>query len=163
VDLGFQVERQEKSNWCWAAVSLSIHKFFKPASARRQCGVAGALLKLPCCGNFTRKCNEPESLTSALRHFARLNRVVQRVPEFGEIQTEINAGRPVCARFEWTTGAFKGFGHFAVVCGFDAALGGSVVIVEDPFYGRSRRPYEQIVRSYQFNRGQWTHTYFIKG
>ncbi len=161
MDIGLEVETQEHSNWCWAAVSVSVHRFFERGSDARQCGAAGAIRGLPCCDGFTQKCNQPESLTQALTHFGKLKRQpVERAATFDEIRSEVLAGRPLCMRVEWTTGAIKGNGHFAVITGFDNSAGTPVVLVEDPFYGRSRRPYDRIVVSYQFNRGLWTHTYF---
>jgi hypothetical protein len=38
--LSLTVQRQEKSEWCWAAVSASVDRFFRPDSAHTQCEIA---------------------------------------------------------------------------------------------------------------------------
>ena len=39
------IQRQEMSEWCWAAVSVSVDRFFRPDSTHTQCEIAGAALK----------------------------------------------------------------------------------------------------------------------
>lgn len=157
----FEMERQKKSNWCWAAVSVSVARFFDPATERQQCGVAGALRGLPCCSGFTKDCNRPEKLSRALTEVKRFDQIVEPTISFADLRKEINAGRPVCVRFEWQGGEFKSFGHFAAIRGYDDSGSEPVVIVDDPFYGRSRRLYRIILDSYQLARGKWTHTYLV--
>jgi hypothetical protein len=162
VDLeDFEMERQQRSNWCWAAVSVSIARFFEEDSERKQCGIAGALRGLPCCQEFSRPCNRPDSLRRALVEVGRLDSMLEHPVKFDAIQKQIDEQLPVCVRFEWQGGPFRSFGHFAAIRGYDVSAKGPVVIVDDPFYGRSRRLYKTILNAYQLSRGKWTHTYLV--
>jgi hypothetical protein len=47
--LSFKVPHQERSEWCWVAVSLGVDRFFRPDSTHCQCEIAGSALNLKCC------------------------------------------------------------------------------------------------------------------
>lgn len=83
--LHFRIQRQEQSEWCWAAVAVSVERFFDPHSKLTQCEVANKVIpKLPkqvppivfppsdcgccchCCCN-PESCNHPAELKLALQ------------------------------------------------------------------------------------------------
>jgi len=48
--LRFTMQPQQQTQWCWAAVSVSINLFYHPASGRTQCAVANtAMGQTTCC------------------------------------------------------------------------------------------------------------------
>jgi len=59
-----EMQTQEMAEWCWAAVSVSVDKFFNPASSRTQCTVAEDVLTRSCCGGEA-ACNEPADASAA--------------------------------------------------------------------------------------------------
>src|SRR3712207_2834287 len=67
---GLSIERQERTNWCWSAVGISVERFYNPDSTRTQCELANvALRRSDCCGEAARdyeKCNEPWYLDRVL-------------------------------------------------------------------------------------------------
>ena len=80
--LNFSIQRQEHSEWCWAAVAVSVERFFDPHSKLKQCEVANKVLPkahppipLPpsdcgCCCHCCcdpRSCNKPAELERALK------------------------------------------------------------------------------------------------
>ncbi len=70
-----------------------------------------------------------------------------------DLQTEINACRPLCLRIGGTDGG----GHFVALTGY----GIDTVNVADPWYGTSTREFSGFPASYQ-GGGGWTHTYLTK-
>jgi hypothetical protein len=61
-----KIEKQEMSQWCWAAVSVSVDRFFDPATTNTQCVVAEKVLNRTCCPNKV-DCNETAFLQVALK------------------------------------------------------------------------------------------------
>ncbi|MBK5290397.1 MAG: C39 family peptidase [Acidobacteriia bacterium] len=156
--LDFELQQQERSNWCWAAVTVSVLRFFSPESQTRQCGIAHDELDLRCCEDAERKCNQVRSLQPPLASIGRLRGEKRAEPlSFDEIRQEIDNGVPVCARIAWRSGG----GHFVVISGYDILPKmGEVVIVDDPQAGRSRLTYEGFLSRYK-RIGEWTHTYHL--
>jgi len=153
------IETQEMSEWCWAAVSVSVDRFFNPGSGVRQCDVAQQVLNLNsnCCGN-KQACNEPALLQDALKAIGRFKDAVGRRLRFTEIQTEINIRRrPVCVRIGWEEGG----GHFVMIDQFiELTSGDQLVHVLDPLYPNSLIHYDDFVSEYQGD-GRWTGTFFV--
>jgi hypothetical protein len=74
---------------------------------------------------------------------------------FDEIQTEIGAARPVCARIGWDNGG----GHFVVIDeATELTSGTQLVHVLDPLFANSTILYEDFVSEY-LGDGQWTGTF----
>ena len=68
----FLLEKQSQDKWCWAAVSVSVARYFLPLSPLTQCRVALAVTgKTDCCGSGRAGCNEPGDLEVALKAVAR--------------------------------------------------------------------------------------------
>ena len=44
--LPLQVQRQAMTEWCWAAVSVSVNLLYRPDATHTQCELAGDTLKL---------------------------------------------------------------------------------------------------------------------
>ena len=66
---GYAAECQQQNQWCWAAVAVSIARYFKPTSAVTQCSLATSVLSgelhgANCCSGLVPSCldrNPPES------------------------------------------------------------------------------------------------------
>jgi hypothetical protein len=152
----FQMQSQQESEWCWAAVSASVERYFVPTSLQTQCMIARAVLGIAgCCGDPT-PCNQPALLQNALKLLRRMTGDPTAGPlSFAEIQSDIDGGRPVCLRIGWDGGG----GHFVALAGYRLSRSGvQLVDVEDPLYGPSVVIYDDFVSNY-LGRGQWTATY----
>jgi hypothetical protein len=124
----FPMEHQQQTNWCWAAVTVSVDHYFKPGSPRTQQNLAEK--ELPLGAN-----NVPWVLDKPLRHIGALRgQSLQRPLTFAELQRELLAKRPVCARIEWEGGG----AHFVVISGFATSPDGvRLVYVSDPLLEES--------------------------
>jgi hypothetical protein len=167
--INFNMEKQEHSDWCWAAVAVSVERHFDPDSTWCQCRIATRMAKMEKltvkdCGNCRerrpapRACNRTWYLDKALRLVGRLaGKPRVRALSFALTARKIHAGRPVCARIQWGPGPSA---HFVVVTGSETAKSGSQwVDVEDPFAGSSTWLYDEFRSNYQYSQGQWTDTY----
>ena len=54
--LGFNMEAQTQSNWCWAATSKSVSHFYSFLSPWTQCKVASKELNNTCCNTPVPQC-----------------------------------------------------------------------------------------------------------
>lgn len=158
--LGFDIEAQQQTQWCWAAVAVSVARFYKSASSSTQCSVVSAELnQATCCTNGgTNKCNKPWFLENALQRVEHLDGArIDTHLQFGEVVTEIDEGQPLGVRIGWKGGG----GHFVVVDGY--ATASQMVDVKDPWEdGHVFIPYATLRDRYNGN-GSWTHSYRTKG
>lgn len=156
--LGFDMQMQTQSNWCWAATSTSVSHFYWFLSPWTQCKVANAELgRTDCCdATVPSACNVPWYLDRALM---RTNNFVSITGQVGfqQVRDEIDAGRPVGARIGWNGGG----GHFMVIYGYSLVAGMTYFDIDDPIYGKSHLTVSDFSANYQ-GSGTWTHTYFTK-
>ncbi|MEK6374392.1 MAG: hypothetical protein AABO58_17025 [Acidobacteriota bacterium] len=145
--LNLAMEDQEKDNWCWAAVSVSVRKFYGMAGPRSQCGQAEGQFHRPCCADpdscDQRWILDPNIFTRSAGTFP-----------FVTVQQQIDAGRLVTARITWAEGGT----HYVCIDGYNIAGPEPLVSVKDPFYGPSTIPYNRLVAGY-LDRGSWTESY----
>jgi hypothetical protein len=157
--LGFSMQSQEQTDWCWSAVSTSIAHFFDRASNWTQCSVANAALgETTCClqGDGP-NCNKPWTLDSALRVVGHLRSKRASRITFQEARSEIDSRLPVGIRVAWDAVS----AHFLVIDGWRVAdSGAEYYFVSDSIFGRSTWERSRLEHGYQ-NVGTWTHSYLV--
>lgn len=138
---------QQTQSWCWAATSSMICYYYeRPA---QQCQIVGLFMNYNCCGNPYPCLNRPGQLYEIQQLFGTvgLTSNLGGPLSFDQIQSEIDAGRPVIVAY---TGSFAG--HVVVIDGYrkmqDMFLGcvdvgelSSEVFIKDPYYGEFTVPY----------------------
>jgi hypothetical protein len=151
------MQHQLNTNWCWAAVSVSVALLQSSSPAWQQCQVACQELGLPtCCGTPTpAACDATWYLEKALARVGHLNTWAAGFAGAGQIRTELANNLPVGCRIGWSAGG----GHFVAVSGIAGTAAGDDVTVDDPFYGRSVMPLATFQSNYRA-AGSWTHTYY---
>jgi len=140
--LPFELEPQQGHLQCWAAVAVSLQRFYGRAPVPSQDAFARSLL-----GD---NCDQVCAPLSALAH-AGLHYVESAGPLTpARLRRQLALGHPVpaCMRH------FIGW-HLVVLHGIDAE---GVLAVADPQVGPSRYPYRAFVRAYRRHYA-WTHTY----
>ncbi|MFE6776913.1 papain-like cysteine protease family protein [Streptomyces sp. NPDC057702] len=153
--LPFTMQKQVKSNWCWAAVAASAATFYNGSTPWTQCRVANSNLNRgDCCGSPAGDpCNVTSVLDRPLTIVNCFDRMVNAsVPESDAV-TEIVRNHPLCLRVRWSDGS----GHFLAIVGYGESVG--VVFVDDPIYGSAAILYSVLRTRYQ-GSGTWTHSYF---
>lgn len=158
--LNFTMEHQTQTEWCWAAVSVSVSHFYDSSSSWTQCDVVNAELSLSdCCKTGSSiECNQPWYLDKALQRTSNLNTMSAGSTSYMNLNTEIENGNPLGCRIGWSLGG----GHFVILHGYTNKMVGpsteNWVDVGDPWYGPSSVLYDDFRTKYQ-NAGKWTHTY----
>jgi len=170
----FTMQTQEASNWCWAAVAVSVNEFFDPPNAFAgspwtQSTLANKLLGIassPGCSQtpVPTPCNKPEALDAALgitnnlmTDGAKFNQHLT----FDSIQKWVTAQLPLGARIIW----FGGGAHFIALDGCKVMSSGQrMVHVQDPSYSSTSPPglwdYDTLVENY-LEEGYWNDTYLL--
>lgn len=154
---------QEKSQWCWAAVSACVLDYYcVPIS---QCAIAEYTRTVAtwhdfgdhnCCGDSAQDCNYwnynwyyKGSIEDILTHHANIFSVGTGILSEDEIRNDIQANRLFIARWEWNNGN----GHFLVGHG----LVNDNIFYMDPLYGEGLKlaKYSWFLKS---TRHKWTDT-----
>ena len=156
--LQFDMESQTQSNWCWAATSKSVSKFYSALSPWTQCKVASEELDNTCCDSpVPSACNVSWYLDKALTRTNNFVSMQSGTISWSKVKQELQNGLVVGARIGWNGGG----GHFMVIHGVSKSNGVEYLHIDDPIYGKSTLTYTQFATNYQ-NSGTWTHTYFTK-
>ena len=156
--LGFNMEAQTQSNWCWAATSKSVSHFYSFLSPWTQCKVASKELNNTCCNTpVPSACNVPWYLDKALTRTQNFVSIQGGTVSWNTIKSELENGLVVGARIGWNGGG----GHFMVIHGVTRIGATQYLHIDDPIYGKSFLTYNQFATNYQ-GSGSWTHTYFTK-
>lgn len=156
--LVFAMETQSATNWCWAAVSVSVAHYLSPSPVWRQCDVASQELAKTCCPIPTpNPCDTTWFLEKALKRVGHLSTWAGGHLNAASIRTELASNQPVGCRIGWF-GAGGG-GHFVVISGIKPNGATDDVTIEDPLYGQSIIPLATFQTSYR-SSGSWTHTYY---
>jgi hypothetical protein len=154
--LPITVHPQEKTEWCWAAVTAAIADFKLPDDGWTQCAVASSVLEdRDCCGDPS-SCNQPAALADALRAVGLF-----REPERGRLQpaevlSEISSGRPLGAHI-----VFPGeFRHYVLITGY-LAVQPPRFWIEDPEVSEAGDySVDEFTSRYRRN-GQWDATCLV--
>jgi hypothetical protein len=156
--LPFNMQAQTQSNWCWAATSTSVSKFYSIFSPWTQCKVARDELSLSCCNSpVPSACNVPWYLDKALTRTKNFVSIQGGTITWEKVKEELQKGLVVGARIGWNGGG----GHFMVIHGVSRIGATKYLHIDDPIYGKSVLTYNQFATNYQ-GSGSWTHTYFTK-
>jgi hypothetical protein len=157
VVLRFPIQRQQPSQWCWAAVSASVSRFYVPTSTWTQCRIANQQRgRTDCCGTgASGPCNQPQVLDNPLRIVGHFNRMTSAQESFQTVENEMVAGRPFCIRVAWAGGG----AHFIVASGTEDD---GFVWVSDPGGGTTALVAWNTLRTAYAGSGTWTHSYFTR-
>lgn len=152
----FTMEAQSQTEWCWAAVTVSVSMFYSTMSTWSQCSLVNDQLgQTTCCANgSTTQCNQPYYLDLSLTRTGNLASVTTGTATMAQVQSEIDANRPLGVRIGWPNGG----GHFVVIDGYSTP---NDLDIQDPWYGPSTIDYNTFLTAYQ-GTGSWTHSYRTK-
>src|SRR5688572_20576207 len=109
--INFNIQQQEMSNWCWAAVATSVFKYFKPASSITQRRLVSDYLKMPQCTNYSPTCNLRAGLSETLHWLTMYNGRVDSPASPAKIVEELRLNNPLCCLLMHPQYS----GHFVVV------------------------------------------------
>lgn len=155
--LPFAMQRQQQSNWCWAANAVSVGNFFYGPDKYTQCGVVNTCQgKNTCCADPA-GCNQPGFLGQALEATHSFDHWEVGSTPYETIQQRINVGEPVGNRVLWTNGG--GAAHFTMITGYNDD--GSKITIQDSIFGESIVAYGSYPSQYH-GGGSWSATYYTR-
>jgi len=174
----FNLQMQQQTKWCWAAVTTSLLNFFHSDKSLTQCQVVkkcfgqgqnDAEAGSDCCKSGNNEvCNKTFKLSQALETMGILESYESGALPLKEIRRQLSAGVPLAIRIGWRdrNGNLSNSGHFVMLTavGPDDPRGDdhSWVRVADPKDKvASYTTYETLKNNYKC-QGQWTHTYLLK-
>jgi hypothetical protein len=152
----FIIQTQEQDQWCWAAVSVSVDRYFSALSSFTQCSLASQILSSDCCAAPV-PCNTPAFLQDALQAIGKLREVRPASLSFAETVDELSHGFPIGVRIGW----FGGGGHFLVIRGCRDGPGVHLLNIADPWFVDSIQDFDNFSSNY-LDRGEWTDTFLLK-
>ncbi|MCG8476334.1 MAG: hypothetical protein MI784_12775 [Cytophagales bacterium] len=145
VRLNFEIEPQEDSRLCWAAVSVAVARFYGEKKISSQIDFAKSVFGK----KYNRFCAPEKSLAVMGNFQKRLNRPLGKE----EIIAELQNHRPIAACMKF----FVGW-HLVVVYGIDKR---GNLLIADSLFGKSQWHIESFTHAYR-QYYHWTHTYKTK-
>lgn len=142
IQLEFSIEHQSGSRLCWAAVSVSVARFYLQKNVVSQIELAKKIFG----DNYNQFC-QPEK---ALSVFGNFSETINRPLKEYEIIRELRNNKPIAACLKH----FVGW-HLAVIYGIDEKKN---LFIADPLYGKSQWLIGKFNKEYR-QTYQWTHTY----
>lgn len=167
----FDIEKQRRGNWCWAAVTTSLLNYFNPNNELTQCDVVkecfsitrGFETETDCCQHSRKKeCNKTFKLGDALDIMGFMSSRCNYPLSLEELRHQINQGAPVGVRIGWQGGG----GHFVII----TAVGHQDKRGDDHTWVRVADPkdpaasyitYWALKNRYK-GEGKWTHSYVFE-
>jgi hypothetical protein len=133
----FRQVAQEMPNWCWAAVTLSIFKFYEPNSNFAQCAIANYVLnQQTCCGSpIPDHCNVAIDLGFAMTKCQLLANQTDGDINYQAVVSEINNNRPIGVALYWMDQQNAQGGHAVVIYGYRNHTTGPWICIADPAGG----------------------------
>jgi len=170
----FIMQCQQESEWCWAAVAVSINAYLDPPAETEggpvwtQPRLATQVLAqelqwnpaVDCSADPNLACDQPGGLDDALTITKNLMQGGFRSNsflDFASLQSWMDQQLPVGARILWPAGG----AHFIALSGYQVfATGEQKVVVEDPLYGPSLQDYSSLRGQYLY-QGIWNDSYLV--
>lgn len=153
-----QIEPQIMSQWCWAAVALSVRKFYDNQFAVTQSAFVSEMLNIPQCRHIPFAfCNQRFSLQIALESLQVLEEKLDEPCAEEDIITEISNGRPIGCQL-----VRNGFdGHYILIKGVSGTGSSLQLEIADPFDGDYRvLSFRELL--FEYRESQWEQTFFTR-
>ncbi len=158
--MAFTMEHQEKQEWCWNAVTVSVEHYFDPHSPLNQEDLAKKELG----GPF----NKPFFIQDALQNLHLLNGTTEASLSFADVKKQLDQNLPVCAHIQW---AGSDLSHYVLITGYKVQPGGpNLVYVSDPYLREGNVwiwDYDAFSFAYSpkyapFAEGTWVESFLIQ-
>ena len=141
--------QQEMTNWCWAATSQSVLRYYGHDFTQTQIAAYGTdgandwNWLYGSTENPTRR-----GIDMILHNFGGLESLsYERSFDIVESESDINSGKPLFVRWGWNTGG----GHFVVLKGIED----NTAYLMDPWYGATINSYSWVLSG---SGHTWTHS-----
>lgn len=144
--LSFVIEEQQESLLCWAAVAVSVGRFYDPSYSLNQSELAITVFG-------EKQYNQVCDPRKALDQNDNIRKFIERPLTLAEITKELRNGNPVAACMKF----FIGW-HLVIIYGIDEA---GRLLIADPLHGKNAVSLESFTTSYD-EYYSWTHSCLLK-
>jgi len=146
----FSQQHQEQDNWCWSAVTVSIHQYYVPGTLLNQCKLVNYTKGLTnCCDPAAARvkpCNTGvSSLDNPLQIVGNFASKYLSAVSLTTIKNEIDNCRPLAIGIFWNGGG----GHALSIYGYEITTSSTQIRIGDPWYGDSWQDYPTFPSGYQ--------------
>jgi hypothetical protein len=156
----FFLPRQEQSNWCWAAVAVALHDYFK-SQHLDQCSLVQAVrapTAVDCCTHPSdSRCNAISAISSALAEIGISRRSEPPQPQgtlaFHTIREDLERDRPLICLM---SGVGAQGDHYVIIVGCFLRNGVPWLLVDDPAEGVRREV--RFSHFFSFGGRRWAQT-----
>jgi len=157
--LPFQHVHSTASRSAWAAAALSISRYYGLRTVGElgltQDGIEDRVQHLT---PRARVASQGDLFDLALKAVGHANgKPVAAAPDPAKVLAELNAGRPVAVRIEWSSG----LPHYVVIYGYRVREGLLEYVVDDPIHGVLSVSDWSLMHSYLCD-GRWTRSYMTR-
>jgi hypothetical protein len=158
--LDFVMQDQQQTNWCWSACTVSVERYYNPASGLTQCDLVNTEFgRNDCCNaGGSAACNQGNWPQTPMTRLGRLHEDLRRSLTVMQVAAELANSAPFIADILWQNGAGS---HVLAVHGRSQVDGTEYVTVADPWYGNSVVAYNTFLNQYQ-GIGTWRYSYTTK-
>jgi len=154
-------ERQIMTNWCWAASTVVISKYYNPAGNLNQRQVVAKLLNKPPCALPMPNpiCNVKQDFSVSLNTYGYLAQAVNTTVSQDDLINSIKNKRLVGCQMDFSDMG----GHAIVITNIINSQSQVYLEIADPAVDSLFNiSYQQFRDNYRGLGGQWARTYFTK-
>jgi hypothetical protein len=189
--LDFKIEKQEQPEWCWAAVAVSVERYFDPDSELTQCELVTKVLRKdkdllktgfkipksdsPCCSEQgccfdPDQCNYPAELETALKEIHKWRNTLDQLeaPDGSLLSTGTLTFEQVRREIDHGRPVCaditwgSGGGHSVVIRGYRLLSTGACQLeVADPLNPSAVVDFVEFSKAY-YGDGEWTETDLVQ-
>ncbi|MGQ7853392.1 papain-like cysteine protease family protein [Pedobacter sp. WC2501] len=154
----FNIDKQLKSNWCWAAAAESIARYYGKTEFQDQVQLAWRVLgkECKCAGVSCSICNIPQFIGEVLEIAGLQKKAIPEAVSKDQLIEELINQRPVIAVIKWNNSAT---GHLIVVSAVNCDQHFTVWDSRQP--QMSILSYQDLLNNYQ-GKSTWVNTFFTK-
>lgn len=154
--LNIAMQQQQNSNWCWAASGNTIATYYGYGYSQNQfCNAAFGRSTGSSCPNSQAALDDVQNALSWIG--INPGSYVSGYLRYGTVQSEIDAGRPVETRIQWSSGG----GHMEVLYGYD--VGNNWLYWGDPWPSDDRYNWADYWYYVSNDSFSWTHSLYRIG
>jgi len=136
--LPFQIQVQQQTSWCWAAVAASVTDYFHNINntpVKSQCEIASDYASPSnCCSNPSAEGCDCAGVLDTVLDDNKHRQSSEGTIEFADIVAEIGTRKcPVCCKITWPIvpgGAEDPGGHYVVIMGCHADASQDVIVLD---------------------------------
>jgi Papain-like cysteine protease AvrRpt2 len=159
----FPIEKQQMSNWCWAACTISIRGFYNKNQTLSQKQLVARVLQMPVCTSPRPlpPCNKTFDFGEALNNAGHLSgHAVEKPLSQNDLAVALQAGRPIGCQMEIPQIG----GHAVIIISGKPDNSGALFLkVADPSDGSIlSMSFSMLRNNFRGIGGRWVRSYFTK-